>query len=94
MNNGPLYAASGAMSREEEYQSVIQSLITSTKLLQEATKASTLPVFSGSLLEVAIDQLEKLKVILQLSVPYFDFFRLTLFPSSHADPSNARRYSK
>lgn len=63
MNIGLPHVTSSSLSREQEYYGVLQSLITSTKLLREATQASTLPVSSLSLLEVAIDQLEKLKTL-------------------------------
>lgn len=50
------------IQRSADYANVLQSLITSTKLLQEATESSTEPIPSGSLLDVAIDRLETIKV--------------------------------
>lgn len=49
-------------NRSADYANVLQTLITSAKLLQEATESSTQPIASGPLLDVAIDRLETLKV--------------------------------
>ncbi|KAG8779039.1 hypothetical protein FRC16_003536 [Serendipita sp. 398] len=52
---------SSSNTRSVDFVNVLQTLITSAKLLQEATESTTLPVPSGPLLGVAIERLETIK---------------------------------
>lgn len=51
-----------AHNRSVEFSTILQTLITSTKLLQEASEEASVAVPSGPLVGVAIDRLETIKV--------------------------------
>lgn len=51
-----------ANNRSIEFNSILQTLISSAKILQEASEDSLLAVPSGPLVGVAIDRLQTIKV--------------------------------
>jgi hypothetical protein len=85
-----------SLQRSADHASNIRNLITSLKLLQDATESTTEPGPNGALLEVAIDRLEMIKASIISDFTLIRDFGLLLthsgscmFLRTDSDPSQA-----